>query len=50
MLVDNIIDWTTEWKQAGIQEGIAKGRMEGEAAVVKRLLTRRFGPFVYGQH
>lgn len=48
MLADNTIDWTAEWKQAGIQEGLQRGMQQGmqqgERAVLKRQLTRRFGP------
>jgi predicted transposase YdaD len=30
--------------EKGLQQGRLEGRLEGEAAVLKRLLTRRFGP------
>ncbi|MDR3175995.1 MAG: DUF4351 domain-containing protein [Desulfovibrio sp.] len=31
---------------AGLQEGEAKGRMEGRSAILLRLLVKRFGPDV----
>jgi hypothetical protein len=40
MLVENSRSWTREWKLKGRQEG----RQEGEAALLERLLARRFGP------
>lgn len=33
-----------EGMQQGIQQGMQQGRQEGEAAVLLRLLVRRFGP------
>jgi len=33
-----------EGKLVGKQEGKREGKLEGEAAVLERLLTRRFGP------
>ena len=52
MLAERVKTWTEEWKQQGLQEGLQegrhqglqKGRQEGEARVLRRLLTRRFGP------
>ena len=48
MLAERVVEWTENWKQQGLQEGRLKGRQEGrlkgEAAVLTRLLTRRFGP------
>ncbi len=32
------------WKQQWLQEGEQKGRREGEAPLLLRLLERRFGP------
>ena len=32
----------------GIEKGIAKGRAEGEAALLLRILERRFGPLAEG--
>ncbi len=40
MLAERVKTWTEEWKQQGRQEG----RQAGEAMVLRRLLTRRFGP------
>ncbi len=36
MLVEDKLDWTREWR--------LKGRREGEAALLTRLLARKFGP------
>jgi predicted transposase YdaD len=33
-----------DWLAEGRQEGAAKGRLEGEEAVTRRLLNRRCGP------
>ena len=52
MLADNVLKWTEQLKhegmllaiQQGMQRGKLEGRLEGEAAVLERLLTRRFGP------
>lgn len=44
-----------QWKQEGMQQGLLQGRQEGrqegEAALLKRLLERRFGilPLNYAQ-
>ncbi len=40
MIEANAIDWTIPWQE----EGRKKGRQEGEAALLLRQLTRRFGP------
>ena len=39
MLEERVVDWTRDWKQAGIEEERQKLR-----AVVERLLEQRFGP------
>ncbi|MFC3852871.1 Rpn family recombination-promoting nuclease/putative transposase [Salinispirillum marinum] len=39
MLAERVKDWTRSWKMEGIQEG----RLEGEAILLKKLLTHRFG-------
>ena len=52
MLAETGIEWTEQWKQQGFQQGIEqgeikgeiKGKLEGEAAVLARLLNKRFGP------
>lgn len=40
--------WKQEWRREGLHEGVRKGRLEGrqegEAELLKRLLTKRFGP------
>jgi hypothetical protein len=36
--------WITPLEQMFIDEGMERGRKEGAAAVLERLLTRRFGP------
>ncbi len=47
MLAETGIEWTEQWKQQGFQQGIEqgeiKGKQEGEAAVLARLLNKRFG-------
>jgi hypothetical protein len=40
MLAERVKTWTQEWKEQGLREG----RQEGEAKLLRRLLTRRFGP------
>jgi len=36
--------YITSIERMGIEQGLQQGRREGEATVVRRLLTRRFGP------
>jgi predicted transposase/invertase (TIGR01784 family) len=59
MLAERVVEWTESWEQQGIQKGIAKGMekgiqkgmelgigqgiQQGEAALLLRLLERRFG-------
>ena len=43
MIAENAIDWTIPWKEQGRQEGEAEGLRKGEAALLLRLLARRFG-------
>ncbi|MFI3138049.1 MAG: Rpn family recombination-promoting nuclease/putative transposase [Methylococcaceae bacterium] len=59
MLAERVIEWTKDWKQQGLQGGRQEGRQEGrqvgrqegiqegihrgEAAILERLLVRRFG-------
>ncbi|WP_017651094.1 DUF4351 domain-containing protein [Fortiea contorta] len=33
----------TSWMQEGIERGLVQGRQQGELALIKRLLNRRFG-------
>lgn len=37
------LDWEQQTLQRGHREGLQEGRKEGEIALVKRLLTRKFG-------
>ncbi|MFM8330336.1 MAG: Rpn family recombination-promoting nuclease/putative transposase [Candidatus Methylumidiphilus sp.] len=51
MLAERVIEWTEEWLRQGLEQGLekglgqglARGRQEGEAAMLLRLLERRFG-------
>jgi hypothetical protein len=36
MLAEHVVEWTEKWKQQGIQQG--------ETKLLRRQLTRRFGP------
>ncbi len=40
MLAESVIEWTEDWKQQGLQQGL----QQGEAALLERLLIKRFGP------
>ena len=56
MLAETAMKWTEQWKQEGLQKGLQRGRQEGrqeglqegllagEATVLARQLTKRFGP------
>jgi len=48
MLAERYETWTEQWKREGLEEGLEKGlekgRQEGEAAMLQRLLTLKFGP------
>ncbi|MDD5035650.1 MAG: DUF4351 domain-containing protein, partial [Methylococcaceae bacterium] len=52
MLAERVVEWTEKWKQQGlqqgmqqgIQQGMQRGVQQGEARVLRRQLTRRFGP------
>jgi hypothetical protein len=39
MLAERVVEWTEQLKQQGLQQG----KLEGEAAVLERLLCKRFG-------
>ena len=43
-LEEGRLEGKREGKREGKQEGKQEGKLEGEAAVLERLLTRRFGP------
>ncbi|MBK7003098.1 MAG: DUF4351 domain-containing protein [Rhodoferax sp.] len=52
MISERVESWTQQWLQQGIQQGMQQGKREGkleakleaEADMLRRLLTRRFGP------
>jgi hypothetical protein len=44
MLANRPAEWKRRWTQEGRQEGIAEGERKRGAAVLTRLLERRFGP------
>jgi uncharacterized protein with von Willebrand factor type A (vWA) domain len=60
MLAERVVEWTEKWKQQGLQQGHQQGLQEGlqeglqkglqqgiaqgEIALLRRQLTRRFGP------
>ncbi len=48
MLAERYETWTEQWQREGLEkglkEGLKKGRQEGEAVVLQRLLTLKFGP------
>ena len=47
MLAERVKNWTEEWKQQGLEQGIEQGIEQGvplgEAKLLRRQLTRRFG-------
>ena len=43
-LAERFETWAEEFEQRGMQKGIEKGLLKGEALVLQRLLTKRFGP------
>ena len=47
MLAERVKEWTREWERQGLekgmQQGLQQGLLQGEAAVLLRLLTRKFG-------
>jgi hypothetical protein len=55
MLAERVVEWTEQWKREGLEkglqqglqqgrkEGLLEGRQEAEAALLLRLLERRFG-------
>lgn len=47
MLEERVHEWTEQWKRNGLEEGLRqgmeKGRLEGETAILLRLLQRKFG-------
>lgn len=44
MLAERVKTWTEEWKQQGLQQGLEEGIPRGEAKLLRRQLSRRFGP------
>jgi predicted transposase YdaD len=43
MLATRAETWKRQWLEEGEQKGRLEGRLEGEAALLLRLLERRFG-------
>ena len=47
MLKETVAEWTQEWLEQGLEQGreqgLEQGRKQGEAAMLQRLLERRFG-------
>ena len=43
MLDERVVEWSELWKQEGVEKGRLEGLQQGEAALVLRLLERRFG-------
>ena len=44
MISERVESWTQQWLQQGKLEGKREGKLEAEADMLRRLLTRRFGP------
>ncbi len=48
MLAERVQEWTEQWKEEGLrkgrEEGLQQGLQMGEAALLLRLLEKRFGP------
>ena len=44
MLAERVKEWTKTWVEQGLEKGREQGRQEGEAALLLRLLERKFGP------
>ncbi|MGQ0711838.1 MAG: DUF4351 domain-containing protein, partial [Rhodoferax sp.] len=48
MISERVESWTQQWLnqglQQGMQQGLLQGKLEAEADMLRRLLTRRFGP------
>jgi predicted transposase YdaD len=44
MLEERMEQWSQKLRQEGKIEGRIEGKIEGEAAVLERLLFKRFGP------
>jgi hypothetical protein len=43
MLAERVKEWTEQWKAEGLEMGRKAGRQEGEATMLLRQLTHRFG-------
>ncbi|MBF0157033.1 MAG: Rpn family recombination-promoting nuclease/putative transposase [Magnetococcales bacterium] len=47
MLAETVQEWTKQWEAQGVEkgllQGLLQGRQEGEAALLLRILQRRFG-------
>lgn len=56
MLAERVVEWTEKWKQQGLEQGLLEGLekglkkgfqqgiAQGEITLLRRQLTRRFGP------
>ncbi|WP_295384465.1 DUF4351 domain-containing protein [uncultured Thiodictyon sp.] len=44
MLAERVKTWTQEWKEQGLQKALQQELQKGEAKLLHRQLTRRFGP------
>jgi hypothetical protein len=42
-LRQRVLEWTREWKEAGLQECLQEGRREGESYLLLQLLEHKFG-------
>ena len=40
---EEVMQIVTSWMEEGIEQGLVRGRQEGEATLVLKMLTRRFG-------
>lgn len=47
-MAERVKEWTREWERQGmlkgLEEGLQEGRQEREAALLKELLSCKFGP------
>jgi predicted transposase YdaD len=43
MLSERKDNWAEQWKQEGLQEGLQKGLQKGEAAMLLRMINKKFG-------
>ncbi len=43
-LIERVRTWREEDRRQWLKEGVERGRIEGERELVRRLISRRFGP------